>query len=184
MDLWFYLLTLLVSLLFRVMRNICDALQDLSTTQDIYLNGPVDIRFGKYDEVWLSPAFNAAYLYSTGTSSSSSFSTDAAASPSNSTSDKITSTCSINAAVDVAYIGFMVPTCYLHTDRAKVLMDTLEAIFLNKDAKPHWGKYHRLPRDEDTLKKRYPLLPSFRQLRRQLDPKQLFLPCKLRELFW
>jgi FAD-linked oxidoreductase len=56
-----------------------------------------------------------------------------------------------------------------------------EAIFLNHGGRPHWGKIHSLgARDLAAL---YPRWHDFQRLRRELDPKGLFLNPLLQRLF-
>lgn len=49
------------------------------------------------------------------------------------------------------------------------------------DARPHWGKIHYLTRDR--VEALYPRYDDFQAIRRQFDPKGLFLNPHLRELF-
>jgi FAD/FMN-containing dehydrogenase len=49
------------------------------------------------------------------------------------------------------------------------------------DARPHWGKVHYLTRDR--VESLYPRYDDFQRIRRQFDPKGIFLNPHLRELF-
>ncbi|MFE7422178.1 D-arabinono-1,4-lactone oxidase [Rhodococcus sp. NPDC057529] len=49
------------------------------------------------------------------------------------------------------------------------------------DARPHWGKIHFLTRDR--VEALYPMYDEFQSIRREFDPKGIFLNPHLRELF-
>ena len=55
-----------------------------------------------------------------------------------------------------------------------------ERVFRSFDGRPHWGKLNFLPVDE--LQSCFPLLDSFRAVRRQHDPEGLFLNDYLRPI--
>ncbi len=56
----------------------------------------------------------------------------------------------------------------------------VEKIFKNHNGRPHWGKMHWLGHDD--IKRLYPRLESFNEIRRQLDAKGMFLNNYLSEL--
>ena len=56
-----------------------------------------------------------------------------------------------------------------------------EAIFRNHRGRPHWGKIHTLGARE--LRDMYPMWSRFQDVRRQLDPKGVFLNDHLTRLF-
>lgn len=58
---------------------------------------------------------------------------------------------------------------------------TMESIFRNHNARPHWAKMHYLTATE--LADLYPMWEEFCQIRKELDPKGLFLNGYLRQLF-
>jgi FAD/FMN-containing dehydrogenase len=49
------------------------------------------------------------------------------------------------------------------------------------DARPHWGKVHYLTRER--VEALYPRYDDFQRIRREFDPKGIFLNPHLRELF-
>lgn len=56
-----------------------------------------------------------------------------------------------------------------------------EAIFRNYDGRPHWGKLHSLGAKE--LAPLYPKWDAFQSIRRELDPKGVFMTPYLKRLF-
>lgn len=58
---------------------------------------------------------------------------------------------------------------------------TVDALLGRYDARVHWGKLHFLTRDQ--LFARYPKAQAFIDIRRELDPKGMFLNDHLRPLF-
>lgn len=56
-----------------------------------------------------------------------------------------------------------------------------EQIFLHFGGRPHWGKLHWLSHNQ--LKERYPCWDKFMAIRKELDPKGIFLNKYLQELF-
>ena len=60
-------------------------------------------------------------------------------------------------------------------------LDAAEALLKRHSGRPHWGKIHRLDRAE--AERLYPQLPSFRRVRRELDPQGRFLSPALGEIF-
>lgn len=61
------------------------------------------------------------------------------------------------------------------------VMADMEALFYRYGGLPHWGKEHRLT--EARLKALQPGFERFREIRRELDPKGMFLNNHLRPLF-
>jgi FAD/FMN-containing dehydrogenase len=61
------------------------------------------------------------------------------------------------------------------------LFDACEAVFRNHGGRPHWGKLHSLGAAD--LEALYPEFDRFRAVRRQFDPKGLFLNDYLARLF-
>src|SRR5690625_419306 len=57
----------------------------------------------------------------------------------------------------------------------------VEKLFQAYDGRPHWGKMHNMKYDK--LKEHYPKLKDFLQIRKELDPKGLFLNSYLKKLF-
>jgi FAD/FMN-containing dehydrogenase len=49
------------------------------------------------------------------------------------------------------------------------------------DPRMHWGKLHHL--DAEQIRRRYPELPAFTDVRHQLDPNNIFLNDYTRSLF-
>jgi FAD/FMN-containing dehydrogenase len=60
-------------------------------------------------------------------------------------------------------------------------LDSAEALLKRLGGRPHWGKINRLGRAE--AERLYPELPSFRRVRRELDPQGRFLFTALGEIF-
>lgn len=180
----------------------------LARTHNIYLNGPVDIRFVKKDNIWLSnssvfppnpTSFSSSspFPFSPSSSSSSFSSSTSSTSPENSVP-------SAPGDVDFVHIGFMVPSTHFQVDAyAPVLLQHLEAVLRKHHGRPHWGKFHSLShlhmgRGTDTDRNvgvegaegigsgvgtlslnRYPRFPAFAHLRTRLDPHDIFLPPHL-----
>lgn len=59
--------------------------------------------------------------------------------------------------------------------------DGCEAIFLNHRGRPHWGKMHGLTARE--FRDMYPMWDRFHAVRRQLDPKRVFMSEYLTRIF-
>lgn len=59
--------------------------------------------------------------------------------------------------------------------------DDIEPIFRNYNGRPHWGKRHSL--SGEALARHYPQWQRFMELRRQLDPSDVFLSGDLAHLF-
>lgn len=75
-------------------------------------------------------------------------------------------------------------TISVHRDGRKPyaeVMDDAEAVFRNHAGRPHWGKLHS--RTHGELCDLYPRFEEFCALRRELDPKGVFLNPFLRGLF-
>jgi len=100
---------------------------------------PMDIRFIKADNTWLSNAYKK---------------------------DTVTIGC-ISRNVDKA-----------ETYKA---FDTMQKVFLKYEGKPHWAKIHTLNKNQ--LRKLYPKLNDFIELRREMDPTNKFLNIYLEEIF-
>jgi FAD-linked oxidoreductase len=62
----------------------------------------------------------------------------------------------------------------------KRYFEVMEQIFLRYEGRPHWGKMHTLK--AANLVKRYPLWQEFAEIRKQMDPNDLFMSPYLREL--
>jgi FAD/FMN-containing dehydrogenase len=60
-------------------------------------------------------------------------------------------------------------------------LKAVDRILGRYEARVHWGKLHFLTRDQ--LFERYPKAERFIKIRRQLDPKGVFLNKHLAELF-
>lgn len=63
----------------------------------------------------------------------------------------------------------------------KRYFEVMEQIFLRYEGRPHWGKMHTLK--AANLIKRYPMWQEFAEIRKQMDPHDLFMSPYLRELF-
>ncbi len=75
-------------------------------------------------------------------------------------------------------------TISVHRDGRKPYADVMndaEAVFRNFAGRPHWGKLHS--RTHAELRELYPRFDEFCSLRRELDPKGVFLNPFLRSLF-
>ena len=90
---------------------------------------PLECRFVKGDDLWLSPAYHR----------------------------------------DSAYIAFHVDHRTPHNPYFK----DMEAIMMEYDGRPHWGKMHT--RQAENLSTTYPMWGTFQQMRMQLDPEGLFM---------
>jgi FAD/FMN-containing dehydrogenase len=100
------------------------------------VNFPLEVRFGKGDDIWLSPAYGR----------------------------------------DSAYVAV-----HMYRGMAyRAYFDALEAIFKRHGGRPHWGKMHT--RTARELKDLYPRWEDFQAVRRELDPKGVFLNEHLRTL--
>ncbi|WP_054025682.1 D-arabinono-1,4-lactone oxidase [Bacillus sp. FJAT-28004] len=62
----------------------------------------------------------------------------------------------------------------------KRYFEVMEQIFLRYEGRPHWGKMHTLK--AANLVKRYPQWQEFAEIRKQMDPNDLFMSPYLREL--
>ena len=63
----------------------------------------------------------------------------------------------------------------------KDYFDDIESIFNDFDGRPHWGKKHNLK--GQALKRLYPDWDRFHQIRKQMDPEEVFLNEYLGKLF-
>lgn len=70
---------------------------------------------------------------------------------------------------DSAYLAFHVDHRTPHNPYFK----DIEAIMMEYDGRPHWGKMHT--RQSENLSTTYPMWRTFQQLREQLDPEGLFM---------
>jgi FAD/FMN-containing dehydrogenase len=103
----------------------------------IATNFPIECRFVKGDNLYLSPAYQR----------------------------------------DSAYLSFHMYRPMPYQDYFK----KMEAIMMEYDGRPHWGKMHNLK--ADVLSKKYPKWEAFLAIREQLDPKQTFINGYLKDLF-
>lgn len=103
----------------------------------IRVHFPLECRFVRGDDIWLSPAYGR----------------------------------------DSAYIA-------VHMYRGMPYQEYFEAaqsIFRNHQGRPHWGKMHSLGARE--LRDCYPMWDRFQEVRKQLDPKGLFMNDATKKLF-
>lgn len=98
---------------------------------------PLELRFAKADDIWLSPAYGR----------------------------------------DSAYIAAHMYKGMPH----KPYFNALEKIFRKYEGRPHWGKMHTLT--AKALAKSYPKWEEFHQIRKQLDPKGIFMNDYLGSIF-
>ncbi|KGX87007.1 D-arabinono-1,4-lactone oxidase [Pontibacillus litoralis] len=112
-------------------------LNQMIEAKQIAVHFPIECRFVKRDDLWLSPAYkrDAAYI-----------------------------------AVHM-YKGMPFESYF----------QAAEEIFQRYDGRPHWGKMHTCTYDQ--LLKTYPMLPSFLQLRKELDPHDIFVNDYIQRLF-
>lgn len=61
------------------------------------------------------------------------------------------------------------------------MLKDVDAIFDRYDGRPHWGKHHFM--SPARLEKLYPRYDAFKRLRREMDPRGVFLNDHLRALF-
>lgn len=67
------------------------------------------------------------------------------------------------------------------TEDFRPYFEALQKVFLKHQGRPHWGKWHSLTDNE--LRHLYPKWENFKNLRRQMDPKGLFLNSHLKSVF-
>ncbi|KAF9931138.1 hypothetical protein BGZ67_005462 [Mortierella alpina] len=94
---------------------------------------PIEIRFVKKDDVWLSPAYG----------------------------------------VDSCYIGIIMYRPYGKPVPYKRFWAGFEQIMASFEGRPHWAKAHSV--SFEGLKRSYPKLAAFSDIRQQLDPEGMFL---------
>lgn len=111
--------------------------KDTIANDKIATNFPIECRFVKGDNLYLSPAYQR----------------------------------------DSAYISFHMYRPMPYKDYFK----KMEAIMLEYDGRPHWGKMHNLK--ADVLSKKYPKWNEFLEIRAKLDPNQTFINPYLKDLF-
>ena len=63
----------------------------------------------------------------------------------------------------------------------KEYFDDVEKIFQAYGGRPHWGKKHSM--GAKNLKKLYPMWDRFHEIRRQMDPKGIFLNQYIKDIF-
>ena len=97
---------------------------------------PIEIRFVKADDIWLSPAYQRASVY------------------------------------------FAVHT-YRGEDH-RFYFEGVQEIFRHYQGRPHWGKWHSLKAQD--FAKLYPRFADFNRLRKDLDPKGVFMNDYLKEI--
>jgi FAD/FMN-containing dehydrogenase len=98
---------------------------------------PIEIRYVKGDDLWLSPAYQR----------------------------------------DSVYIA-------IHTyiiENYRPYFEGMQKIFKRHGGRPHWGKWHTLGHDD--LQQIYPKFQDFLNLRKDLDPKGVWLNEHLKSLF-
>ena len=61
------------------------------------------------------------------------------------------------------------------------VLGNAENLFQQHGGLPHWGKEHALTRERAAVL--FPDFERFQKIRRELDPKDLFLNAHLREIF-
>lgn len=98
---------------------------------------PVECRYVKGDDIWLSPAYgrNSAYI-------------------------------AVHMYKGMPYVNYFTE---------------IEAIFRRHNGRPHWGKMHTLRAEE--LAVLYPQWESFRKIRNEMDPNEMFQNSYLKKLF-
>lgn len=101
------------------------------------LHFPIECRFVKGDDIWLSPAYQR----------------------------------------DSAYLAVHM---YKGMSYEQYFRD-METIFKKYDGRPHWGKMHF--QTPDSLKKLYPKWDEFHAIRKEMDPKGIFLNDYLKGIF-
>ncbi|KAI1301022.1 hypothetical protein EDD11_005858 [Mortierella claussenii] len=99
---------------------------------------PIEIRFVKKDDVWLSPAYG----------------------------------------VDSCYIGIIMYRPYGKPVPYKRFWKGYEQIMTALGGRPHWAKAHSVT--YESLKKSYPQMQRFSEIRQQMDPEGMFLNNYLR----
>jgi FAD/FMN-containing dehydrogenase len=118
-------------------REALDVLRDLMLTKHTDQISPVQVRWQKADEAYLSAQYH-----------------------------RDTMSLSVSGQVGTHYEPFL-----------RELDQELQQF----DARPHWGKVHYLTRDR--VEALYPRYDDFQRIRREFDPKGVFLNPHLRELF-
>src|SRR5699024_4223183 len=119
------------------MANVLYDIDALIRKYNFAVHFPVECRYVKRDDIWLSPSYER----------------------------------------DAAYIA-------VHMYKGmefQPYFEAVEKIFLAYGGRPHWGKMHTLRYDD--LKKLYPKLDDFLQVRKQLDENGMFLNEYVRDMF-
>jgi FAD-linked oxidoreductase len=98
---------------------------------------PIEIRFVKGDNLWLSPAYQRDSVY------------------------------------------FAIHT--YQSENYRPYFEEIQKIFIRHSGRPHWGKWHSLTEKE--LAPLYPRWDDFKNIRRELDPKGIWLNNHLKTLF-
>lgn len=117
--------------------EVFEEVQHTLKKQKIRTHFPIECRFVKQDDIWLSPAYarESAYI-------------------------------AVHQYQGMAYESYF---------------KAMEAIFHRHGGRPHWGKLNYCKRDY--LEQVYPKFEDFLQIRRQLDPKGMFLNGYLGGIF-
>ena len=119
------------------MADVVREIREMIEKKNVRVHFPLECRFVKGDDIWLSPAYGR----------------------------------------DSAYIA-------VHMYKGmeyKPYFEAVQSIFRNHQGRPHWGKMHFMTAKE--LRPLYPMWDRFQEVRKQLDPKGVFMSEYLKNLF-
>ncbi len=119
------------------MADVVREIREMIEKKNVRVHFPLECRFVKGDDIWLSPAYGR----------------------------------------DSAYIA-------VHMYKGmeyKPYFEAVQSIFRNHQGRPHWGKMHFMTAKE--LRPLYPMWDRFQEVRKQLDPKGVFMSEYLKKLF-
>jgi len=118
-------------------KTVISKLKAMIEERSYFVFFPIECRFVKQDDIWLSPAYKR----------------------------------------DSAYIAIHV----YHETPHNPYFEEIEALFMEYEGRPHWGKMHT--RTADYFREVYPRWNDFMILRAEWDPEGVFLNTHLQEVF-